>query len=181
MSEENVEIVRRDVAARDARDWSNLAEIWHPEIEWTVLRGGGTYRGLDELTDFFETLSNLLADYRVEAAELLKAEDLVITVERISGRGLKGDGVGAAQSRKQTRPTHTLAHRAKKSELSCWGPSGPSLGDAANAGNDRHVIDPIRRSARSGRRIRPNALGILHGVLRGDILTPRSSGDEGPP
>ncbi len=94
MSQENVEIVRRDVAARDARDWSSLAEIWHPEIEWTVLRGGGTYRGLDELTDFFETLSNLLADYRVEAAELLKAEDLVITVERISGRGLKGSDAG---------------------------------------------------------------------------------------
>ena len=68
MSEENVEIVRRDVAARDARDWSNLAEIWIRRLSG-LLRGGGTYRGLDELTDFFETLSNLLADYRVEAAD----------------------------------------------------------------------------------------------------------------
>jgi ketosteroid isomerase-like protein len=90
MSQENVEIVRRDIAARDARDWTDLAEIWHPDIELKLVRGGGTYRGLDEITDFFDTLSGLHADYRVEADELLDAGEQVVTVERVSGRGLKG-------------------------------------------------------------------------------------------
>ncbi len=89
MSQEKVEIVRRDIAARDARDWAALAEIWHPEIEWKLVRGG-TYQGLSEITDFLDTLSGLHADYRVEADELLDAGGQVVTVERVSGRGLKG-------------------------------------------------------------------------------------------
>jgi hypothetical protein len=45
---------------------------------------------VDEITAFFDTLSGLLVDYRVEAIELIDVEESVITVERISGRGLKG-------------------------------------------------------------------------------------------
>ena len=94
MSLEKVEIVRRDIAARDARDWAALPEIWHPEIEWKLVRGG-TYHGFGEITDFLDTLSGLHADYRVEADELLDAGGQVVTVERVSGRGLKGsDAVG---------------------------------------------------------------------------------------
>jgi ketosteroid isomerase-like protein len=90
MSEENVELVRRDIAARDARDWTDLADIWHPDIELNLVRGSGTYRGIDQITEFLDTLSNLHADYRVEAGEVLDAGDQVVTVERVSGRGLKG-------------------------------------------------------------------------------------------
>ena len=94
MSRENTEMVRRDIAARDARDWAALPEIWHPDIEWKLVRGG-TYRGLAEITEFLDTLSGLHADYRVEADELLDAGGQVMTVERVSGRGLKGsDAVG---------------------------------------------------------------------------------------
>ena len=53
MSQEKVEIVRRDIAARDARDWAALPEIWHPDIEWKLVRGG-TYHGLGEITDFLK-------------------------------------------------------------------------------------------------------------------------------
>jgi ketosteroid isomerase-like protein len=90
MSQENVELVRRDVAARSARDWAVLAEIWHPDIELELVAGAGTFRGLDEIRPFFETLSNLYSEYRVEADEIIDAGDRVVTVERVAGRGLKG-------------------------------------------------------------------------------------------
>jgi ketosteroid isomerase-like protein len=90
MSEENVELVRNDIAARSARDWAVLAEIWHPDIELELVAGAGTFRGLDEIRPFFDTLSNLYSEYRVEADEIIDAGDRVVTVERIGGRGLKG-------------------------------------------------------------------------------------------
>jgi hypothetical protein len=92
MTRANVEIVERDIAARDARDWKSLPEIWHPDIELDVVRGG-TYRGIHQITDFFDALSNLHEDYRVEADEVIDAGERVVTVERVSGRGLKGSTV----------------------------------------------------------------------------------------
>ena len=90
MSQENVEIVRRDIAARNARDWAALAQIWHPDIEIEIVGGLGTLRGLDEIKAMFDGLSDLYADYRVEEDELFDAGDRVVTVERLAGRGLKG-------------------------------------------------------------------------------------------
>jgi ketosteroid isomerase-like protein len=90
MSQENVEVVRRDVAARAARDWSVLPEIWHPDVELVLVEGSGTFRGVDEITRFFDSLSDSYAEYRVEADEMIDAGDRVVTVERVAGRGLKG-------------------------------------------------------------------------------------------
>jgi len=98
MSQENVEIVRRDVAARSARDWAALAEIWHSDIELEVVAklelvaGAATFRGLEEIRPFFESLSSLYSEYRVEAGEIIDAGDQIVTVERIEGRGVKGSG-----------------------------------------------------------------------------------------
>jgi len=90
MSQENIETVRRDVAARSTRDWAVLAEIWHPDIELELVAGAGTFRGFDEIKRFFEGMSNLYSEYRVEADEVIDAGDRVVTVERVAGRGLKG-------------------------------------------------------------------------------------------
>jgi ketosteroid isomerase-like protein len=92
MSQENVEIVRQDIAARSARDWAVLAEIWHPDIELELVSGSGTFRGLAEIRPFFDTLSDLYSEYRVEADEIIDAGAQVVSVERIGGRGLKGSG-----------------------------------------------------------------------------------------
>ena len=70
MSQENVEVVRRDVAARAARDWSTLHEIWDPEIQLVLVGGSGTIQGIDEITRFFDSLSDSYDEYRVEAAGL---------------------------------------------------------------------------------------------------------------
>jgi ketosteroid isomerase-like protein len=98
MSQENVEVVRRDVAARSMRDWATLAAVWHPDIQLEVIAelaavtGTATFRGFDEIKRFFDGLSDLYAEYRVEADEIIDAGECVITAERIEGRGLKGSG-----------------------------------------------------------------------------------------
>jgi ketosteroid isomerase-like protein len=89
MSQENAEVVRRDVAARAARDWSTLDQIWHPEIELVLVGGSGTFTGIDEITQFFDSLSDSYRDYRVEAHEVIDAGERIVTVEWVAGRGLK--------------------------------------------------------------------------------------------
>lgn len=93
MSEENVAIVRRDIAARSSRDWGVLAEIWHPEIQLELVAGSGAFRGFEEIKALFETMSDLYAEYRVEADEIIDAGEKVVTAERVGGRGLKGSDV----------------------------------------------------------------------------------------
>ncbi len=94
MSEENVEIVQRDIAARQARDWTGLNEIWHPQIELQLVRDSGIYHGGEEMTRFFDGLSGLYSEYRVEVDEIIETSDQVVTVERVAGRGLKGSNSG---------------------------------------------------------------------------------------
>jgi ketosteroid isomerase-like protein len=94
MSQEQVEIVRREYAAFAARDWAALADLCHPDIEYETLKTApgvsGCYRGLQEITDFFDSWSDLYAEFRVEAVEVVDAGDQVVTVERQKARGLKG-------------------------------------------------------------------------------------------
>ena len=93
MSQENVEIVRREYVALAARDWKAIAESWHPEIELESLETepeSGTYRGLDEITRYFDTWSEPYSEYLVTADEILDAGDGVVVVERIAARGLHG-------------------------------------------------------------------------------------------
>jgi ketosteroid isomerase-like protein len=90
MSRANVELVRREYDAFAARDWTALAEIWHPEIEYEVVMGAGTFRGIDQITQFFASYSDVYSEFRVEAEEIVAAGDHVVAVERLAGRGLKG-------------------------------------------------------------------------------------------
>ena len=58
MSQENVELVRREYGALAARDWIAIAEIWHPEIELEASRaapGAGVYRGTEQITQFYDS------------------------------------------------------------------------------------------------------------------------------
>jgi ketosteroid isomerase-like protein len=94
MSREHVEIVRRQYAAFAARDWAALADLCHPEIEYETLKNApgvhGRYRGLREITEFFDSWSDLYAEFHVEATEIVDAGDQVVAVERHTARGLKG-------------------------------------------------------------------------------------------
>ena len=94
MSQERVEIVRRQYAAFAARDWAALADLWHPDVEYETLKSApgvsGCYHGVQETTAFFDSWSGLYAEFRVEATEIVDAGDHVAVAERHSARGLKG-------------------------------------------------------------------------------------------
>src|SRR5436190_6667223 len=97
MSQENVEVVRREYDALAARDWVAIAEVWHPDIELEALETepeAGTYRGLDEITRYFDAWSEPYSEYLVRADEILDAGDGVVVVERIAARGLQGSDSG---------------------------------------------------------------------------------------
>ena len=89
MSQENVEIVRREYVAFAARDWSMLADIWHPEIEYEAL-DPATYRGHEELRRGFMGWSDLFTEWWVEAGEMVEVGDQVAVIEKFGGRGMKG-------------------------------------------------------------------------------------------
>ena len=94
MSGDHVEIVRRQYDAFAARDWETLAELWHPEIEYVTVEKAagvsGSYRGLEQITEFFDSWSDLYSEFRVEAAEIVAVGDRVVVAERQAARGLKG-------------------------------------------------------------------------------------------
>src|SRR5919198_761549 len=94
MSQENVEIVRREYAAFAARDWAALADLCHPEIEYETLEStpgvAGRYRGLDEITEFFDSWAEPYGEFRVQAEAIVDVEEQVVVVERHAARGLRG-------------------------------------------------------------------------------------------
>ena len=94
MSEENVDVVRREYLAFAARDLEALAEVWHPEIEYEAL-DPATYRGFEELTQGFMGWSDLFAEWWVVAEEIVDVGDQVAVIERYGGRGMKGSESGA--------------------------------------------------------------------------------------
>ena len=89
-----MEIVRREYAAFAARDWTALGDLCHPDIEYETLKTApgvhARYRGLQEITEFFDSWSDLYAEFRVEATEMVDTGEQVVTVERHTARGLKG-------------------------------------------------------------------------------------------
>jgi ketosteroid isomerase-like protein len=91
MSQENVEIVRREYTAFAARDWEALADLCHPDLEYETLGAApGRLRGFRAVTDFFDQWARLYGEFRVEAEEIVEAGDQVVAVERQAARGLKG-------------------------------------------------------------------------------------------
>ena len=60
-----------------------------------LVGGSGVFRGIDEITRFFDSLSDSYDEYRVEAHEMIDAGDRVVTVEWVAGRGLKGSDTTA--------------------------------------------------------------------------------------
>jgi ketosteroid isomerase-like protein len=97
MSQENVELVRREYVALSARDWEAVADVWHEDIELQTgdcAPGAPIYRGIGEITRYFDTWSEPFSEYRVDADEIRDLGEQVVVLERYAGRGLKGAELG---------------------------------------------------------------------------------------
>ena len=94
MSQENVEIVRREYVAFAARDWAALAEICIGDQDQAL--DPGTYRGHEEMRHAFMGWSEMFEEWWVEHGEILEVGDQVAVVERFGGTGMKGSGADVA-------------------------------------------------------------------------------------
>jgi ketosteroid isomerase-like protein len=92
MSQENVEVVRRQFEAFEQGDLDAVAEFWHPEIDWRAVEGGvddvGIIRGRDGLRRYYEDWIEVFDELHAEVeAVIFEAEDRVAVVVHNSGRG----------------------------------------------------------------------------------------------
>jgi ketosteroid isomerase-like protein len=96
MSQENVEIVRRAMAALGPRTRDLvphdpvLQEFFDPEVEWLPaaqsLLAASTYRGYEGISRFWAELFSAWDEYVVEPQEFLEVGEQVVVIYRIRAR-----------------------------------------------------------------------------------------------
>ena len=94
MSQENVEIVERSIAAYNRCDFEALSELSHPELEvdWSTSRGleAGVYRGLEEVLRFYQGFLDMFEQVDVEPNRFIKSGDSVVVPNTAYIRGRDG-------------------------------------------------------------------------------------------
>lgn len=97
MSEENVDVVRRAIAAFNRGELDTLAatyDWYHEDLEFLEdpsLPEAAAQRGPAAIEAFFRNFLDLFDDYRFEIEEIIAAGDQVVVVNRQRGRP-KGRG-----------------------------------------------------------------------------------------
>jgi ketosteroid isomerase-like protein len=95
MAAENVEVVRRVIAAFGERDRDTAARFLHPEVEWEPAGPGGVertvYRGLEEIAQARDALSEVWDTMRLEEVDIRDLGDSVLWLGRIHLRGSGSD------------------------------------------------------------------------------------------
>jgi ketosteroid isomerase-like protein len=95
MSEEDVEIVRRAIAAFNERDFSQVPEVFDPEIVIDLsgnIFNPDVYRGYDGVKRYVETIEEMWDRFEFEVEEVIPVGHAVITATRASGVG-RGSGI----------------------------------------------------------------------------------------
>jgi ketosteroid isomerase-like protein len=96
MSQENVEIAHRLVAAVDGQDLDLLVELTDPEVEWhsffAQLREDGVYRGHDGIRQYMSDLAETTEVLHASIDDTLGVGELGLAVGRLRYRG-KGSGI----------------------------------------------------------------------------------------
>ena len=90
MSQENVELIQRQIAALNRGDWEGSIEGIDPAMEWIVARehpAARTVRGLDELREYRADWDQMLEGLTFETEKIEDRDDLVVTVGHIRGTG----------------------------------------------------------------------------------------------
>ena len=92
MSQENVEVVRRQFAAFERGGLDAVAQFWHPTIEWRAVEGAaddvGPVRGHEALRGYYQDWIDTLDQLHAEVEEVIfEADEKVAVVVCNSGRG----------------------------------------------------------------------------------------------
>jgi ketosteroid isomerase-like protein len=94
MSQENVEIVRRSIAAYNRRDFEAMRALNHPDVEvdWSASRGlqAGVYRGWEEVMRFYESFLGTFQEVVIEPDRLIESGESVIVPNSARIRGRDG-------------------------------------------------------------------------------------------
>ena len=90
MSQENVEVVRRDYEAFNAGDISRWLEGWHPNAEMhdlPTLPDAKVYRGHTELRTWIESILEGAEYFRVVPERFIDGDDFVLVPVQASAKG----------------------------------------------------------------------------------------------
>ena len=94
MPQENVELVRRGIAAYNRRDFDSLRALSHPEIEvdYSASRGveAGIYRGQEEVFRFYQRFFDMFERISVDPDRFIEAGDSVVVPNSAQMRGRHG-------------------------------------------------------------------------------------------
>jgi ketosteroid isomerase-like protein len=92
MSEENVDIVSKALAALDP-SLDRVVEFWDPKIDWRAIEGApddvGVFQGREALRRYYAQWYETFDDIDAETEELIDAGDQVVAMLHVIGR-MKG-------------------------------------------------------------------------------------------
>ena len=93
MSQENVEVARRSIAAYNRHDFEAMRALNHPDVEvdWSASRGleARVYRGWQEVVRFYENFFDMFPEINIEPDRFIEVGDSVVVPNsgHIRGRG----------------------------------------------------------------------------------------------
>ena len=95
MSQENVEVVRQNMEAFNARDWERTIEHWDSDGEWKPAMAAAVerkaYRGHAEIRAYHDDLLESFAEVRAEDPQFRDLGDRVLVLYRLIVRGRDSD------------------------------------------------------------------------------------------
>jgi uncharacterized protein len=94
MSQENVEIVRRAIAAYNRRDFEAMRALNHPDVQldWSASRGleAGVYQGQEEVLRFYQNFLETFEEVNIEPDRFIESGESVVVPNSARIRGRDG-------------------------------------------------------------------------------------------
>ena len=79
---ENVELVKRSLAAYSGRDFEAMRGMSHPDmqVDWSASRGleAGVYQGVDDVIGFYRNFLDTFEKVAIEPERFIESGDLVV-------------------------------------------------------------------------------------------------------
>src|SRR3954468_23971433 len=94
MSQENVEVARRSIAAYNRRDFETMGALNHPDVEvdWSASRGveAGVYQGWEAVTRLYRNYFDMFEGITIEPDRFIDSGDSVVVPNSGHVRGRDG-------------------------------------------------------------------------------------------